>query len=143
MVVTSTDKGPAIIEAFERDAQTKLPMTRILLVEDDDDVRLALEDLLVDEGYAVTAVASVNEATAFLDAASFDLVLTDGSLPDGTGIEIADKAVERGALVLILTGYASHFPEEKLRRFDYFVKPIRIALLKEAIERSLIRRRLE
>src|SRR5215472_2169416 len=66
-------------------------MARILWVEDDFDVRSIVEDVLLDEGYAIDAAATVAEGEALLNAGEYDLLLTDGRLPDGTGIELADQ----------------------------------------------------
>jgi CheY-like chemotaxis protein/ketosteroid isomerase-like protein len=52
-------------------------MPQLLVVEDDLDIRDALAQLLSDEGYAVTAVASQAEGLALIDAQTFALILTD------------------------------------------------------------------
>jgi CheY-like chemotaxis protein len=98
-------------------------MTRILLTEDDEDVRALVEDVLLDEGYDVDATETVAGAFARLAAHSYDLVLTDGRLPDGTGLEIADKAKQRNIKVVIFTGYAHDFPPDELAQYTVVMKP--------------------
>ena len=69
----------------------------ILCVEDDDDTRLLLVEVLTSEGYEVTDAATVEEGLlALAEAGGFDLILTDYSLPDGTGTSMLQEARERG-----------------------------------------------
>jgi CheY-like chemotaxis protein len=81
-------------------------MPRILVVEDDPVVRLVFEHVLLDAGHEVDAVESVKGAREFLDTLNYDLVLTDGRLPDGIGTAVAERAEELGIPALIITGYA-------------------------------------
>jgi two-component system response regulator PilR (NtrC family) len=82
-------------------------MSRILLVEDDTDVRLAVEHVLLDEGYEVDAAENCQRGRAFLDNHPYDLLLTDGRLPDGTGIGLANIAAYYGIPALIITDHPS------------------------------------
>src|SRR5438552_16123009 len=66
-------------------------MDRILLVDDDVEVRPLLEHILLDNGYEVVTAEGVATATALLIAQPFDLVLCDVNSPDGSGLSIADK----------------------------------------------------
>jgi CheY-like chemotaxis protein len=108
---------------------------RILLVEDDPDVRPLLEHILLGAGYHVDVAATVRGAMAMLKRNG--LVVTDGMLPDGTGIQIADKAKERKMKTLIVTGYAMSFPKEALERHEYLWKPLRPPELLDAVARNL------
>ena len=112
-------------------------MNRILLVEDDPDLRLLLEHVLLGAGYRVDTAATVAAAHDRLDSASYDLVLADGRLEDGTGMAVAEKAGEAGAKALIITGYAFDLPREQLAKFEYLLKPIRPSELLDAVERIL------
>ena len=71
-------------------------MSRILLVEDEYNVRVLLEHVLIDAGYEVDSAATVAEAKSLLDSVRYDLLLADGRLPDGTGMTLADQAEESG-----------------------------------------------
>ena len=110
-------------------------VSRILLVEDDADVRLAVEHVLLDEGYEVDAAGNCQQGRAFLDAQPYDLLLTDGRLPDGTGIELADDAAHDGVPALIITGYAfmlrALVPD--LSQYRILLKPLRPAEIIEAV----------
>jgi DNA-binding response OmpR family regulator len=112
-------------------------MSRILLVEDDHNVRVLLEHVLFDAGYEVDSATTLAEARSLLDTVNYDLLLADGRLPDGTGMELAERAEAGGAKVLIITGYAFQLVSEDLGRYDFLMKPVRPAELVAAIERVL------
>ena len=98
----------------------------ILVVEDDPDVGMLLEHVLASAGYSVDRVTTASESRHLIALKNYDLVLADGVLPDGTGIEIADQATARGMKVLIVTGYALPLAQVGvLGRHDYVLKPIR------------------
>lgn len=114
-------------------------MSRILLVEDDPDVRLAVEHVLLDQGYDVDAANDCRQGRALLDSHVYDLLLTDGRLPDGTGIELADNAARDGIPVLIMTGYAFILRElaPDLPRYQVLLKPLRPPEIVEAVAQAL------
>jgi DNA-binding NtrC family response regulator len=111
-------------------------MARILLVEDDVNVRLLLEHVLRGEGHDVDPVATVQQALSRIQQRGYDLVVADGKLPDGTGMTVGDAATAEGVKTLIITGFAL-LPREELMRFDYLLKPVRPAELIKAIDRKL------
>ena len=86
-------------------------MSRILLVEDERDVRLILEHVLIDAGYAVDTAETASGARELLDGGSYDVLLADARLPDGTGMDLCDAAAEMGVKCLVMTGYAFTLPE--------------------------------
>jgi DNA-binding response OmpR family regulator len=110
---------------------------RILLVEDDKDVRLVLEHVLVAAGYAVDSVATAQSARAWLGMRRYDLVVADGRLGDGTGFEIADLAQNGGMKTLIVTGNAISFRPGELERYPYLLKPVRPHELERAVTRLM------
>jgi DNA-binding NtrC family response regulator len=116
-------------------------MYRIFLVEDDPDVRAVLEEVLSDAGYDVITATNVQEGRVRLDNAKCDLLLTDGRLPDGTGITLADIAYSRGTPVLILTGYAFILRQladaDQTDKYRVLLKPIRPKELVAAVEETL------
>jgi DNA-binding NtrC family response regulator len=115
----------------------KEPMARLLLVEDDPTVLMLLEHVLRGEGYGVDCADTVGNARRYLARRQYDLVVTDGRLPDGTGMMVGDEAGEKGTKTLIITGYAFQLPREDLIRYEYLLKPVRPAELLRAIERAL------
>ncbi len=112
-------------------------MARILLVEDDPDVRPLMEHIILDRGYQVTTAESVTIATALLGAQPFDLVICDVNLPDGSGLTVADQAIEAGIKTLVVTGHGLSLKPGSLRPYDYLLKPVRGAELLANIQRCL------
>ncbi|HWB50648.1 MAG TPA: response regulator [Stellaceae bacterium] len=114
-------------------------MARILLIEDDADVRLVVEHILVDGGYEVDTAEHVAAGAALLDSGPYDLVVADGRLPDGTGIELADKASALGIPALIITGYAFILRElaRDPDRYRILLKPLRPAEILNAVQATL------
>jgi DNA-binding response OmpR family regulator len=98
----------------------------ILVIEDDPDVGILLEHVLLSAGYCVDRTSTVSESRGLIASNYYDLVLADGVLPDGTGVELADQAKARGMKTLIITGYALQLSQlGVLGRHDYVLKPIR------------------
>ncbi|MDM4767109.1 response regulator [Pelomonas sp. SE-A7] len=107
---------------------------RVLLIEDDKELRATLRDALQVEGYAVQTAASLCESRALLqhDQAP-DLVLLDLGLPDGDGEQLlAELRRSKGTPVLVIS--ARHQDGSKVRLLDagaddYLVKPFSIGEL--------------
>ena len=78
---------------------------RILVVDDHADSAALLARLLKIEGHIVQTAGSIAEATSFCESATFDLLISDIGLPDGTGYELMAKLHERyGIRGIALTG---------------------------------------
>jgi DNA-binding response OmpR family regulator len=114
-----------------------VPLKRILLVEDDADVRFMMEHVLLANSYDVDPVSTVTAARTRLERQQYDLLLLDGLLPDGTGLEIAAEAEERGIPLIIITAYAFRLPHDQLARYELLLKPLRPAELLKTVERSI------
>ncbi len=83
-------------------------MAHILLVADEPRVTLILEGELMDEGFDVTATNSSVAAIEMLDKQKFDLVITDLSMPEKSGLDVLEAARNKGGIAMILmTAYAS------------------------------------
>ncbi|ATB40228.1 histidine kinase [Cystobacter fuscus] len=94
------------VRAPEPPKKTRL---RVLLVEDDEDIRTSAYELLGILGHDVLAVSSAEEARAALSTSRFDVLFTDVSLPGMSGLELAREAVRRvpGLRVIVASGYGS------------------------------------
>jgi DNA-binding response OmpR family regulator len=112
-------------------------MPRILLVEDDTNVRALMEHVLFGSGYQVDPTATAAGVRMLLAGGGYDLVLADGVLPDGTGIHIAEEAERQGVRVMIVTAYAFQFPKRDLARYALLLKPLRPDELLEAVKDAL------
>jgi CheY-like chemotaxis protein len=109
----------------------------ILVVEDEENIRVLFHDVLVSAGYAVDSSATVADALRLLRTRSYDLVVVDDRLPDGRGLEVADKAKAKGIDAVVLTGYALQMGKDELARHDLLLKPIRPAELVREVERRI------
>lgn len=123
------------------------PRTRVLVVEDDEDLRLTIYDWLVLRGHAVMAAGDGLEALELIARQAFDVVLTDLKMPrcDGLHLLSAVKARDAQVQVIFLTGEASM--EDAIaalregRSFDFLQKPLHdLRRLDEVIERALAHR---
>ncbi len=86
---------------------------RILLVEDDADTNLVLCKLLRLVGHEVSSAEDVASAIELADNESFDLLVADLGLPDGSGLELMARLKPTGLRGIALTGYGSEADIEK------------------------------
>ena len=86
----------------------------ILVVDDDDPVRVMLARLLRTQGYSVLQAAHANEARAQIDAQKPDLVISDIVMPGESGIELPRNIPARwpGLPVILISGYSAEGPAE-------------------------------
>jgi len=116
----------------------------ILLVEDDENMRLGLQDNLEEQGYSVLAVSDAAGARERLREAPVALVLLDVMLPDGDGYQLCEALRAEGRDVRILMLTARSLEQDVVRGFDagaddYVSKPYRLAELLARV-RALLRR---
>jgi DNA-binding response OmpR family regulator len=97
---------------------------RILLVDDDADVRELLALALRSEGYPVDVAPSAARALLNLTRFRYALVIADWRLPDGDGMVIANFAEQLGAKALIMSGYLFHMPSSKVEERLTLMKPL-------------------
>lgn len=89
---------------------------RVLLVEDDTVTLEFMSRLLADEGASVTEAASVRQVTEILqDKPTFDLLLTDYVLLDGTGVEVAKAARGCARRMVLVSGELGSVPLDEAR----------------------------
>ncbi len=106
---------------------------RVLLVDDEDVVRLATADMLVELGYQVTEAESGQAALDIMAGQDFDLLVSDHMMPGMAGTDLARIALARcpALQVLIISGYAE--VESVASDLARLTKPFRTADLGEAI----------
>jgi DNA-binding NtrC family response regulator len=102
-------------------------MAQILVVDDEEAIRLTLETLLQRRGYEVTTAASGAEALALIEQRVFDLLLLDLKMPGLSGLDVARRArvLQPAVAILFLTGSSTiaGAPEEPdLEQFDVLIK---------------------
>ena len=115
---------------------------RVLVVDDEPDIRELLELTLARMGLAVDAVGSIGEARERLKGARFDLCLTDMRLPDGEGLDLVRHiAAQAGDLpVAVITAHGSAenaVAALKAGAFDYVSKPVGLEQLRALVKSAL------
>ncbi|KAA5546436.1 sigma-54-dependent transcriptional regulator [Adhaeribacter rhizoryzae] len=122
-------------------------MPKILLVEDDLTFSLILEGFLKNQGYAVEVVHRVKDGIKALSNQTYQLLLIDYRLPDGTGFEILE-AIKAKALplpVIMMTSFrevGTAVRAMRLGAFDYITKPVNpdelLMVVQEALNKKEI-----
>ena len=112
---------------------------RILLVEDHEDSRRAMDRLLKRWGHVVSCAGDVAQALEIASENRFDLLLSDLGLPDGTGSELLTKLRESHPLrAVAMSGYGmeTDLAGTRAAGFDeHLIKPVAMDRLKEIIRR--------
>jgi len=113
---------------------------RILLVDDEENTRIALSRLLTREGYLVDTVANGFEALNHLREHDVNLIVTDINMPEMDGIEFLRELNRSfpGSNVIMITAYGgveSYIEAINLGAFEYINKPVKIEELKSVLER--------
>jgi DNA-binding response OmpR family regulator len=117
-------------------------MTRVLIVEDDDELRFLLVEALDDLGYSVTGAEHSAAALEVAQRSQFDLIITDVRMEglDGLELLLALRDSQPSARSIVITGYAStDAPVRAIKAHaeDYLHKPFTIKALTAAIRRVL------
>src|SRR5579884_1547316 len=101
---------------------------RILVVDDEADIRESLETLLTLEGYDIDMAPNATEGLKKIEGGSYDLVLLDLMMPDRSGMEVLEDVRERDkeTPIFMITAYGSVEVAVKALKAgadDYFSKP--------------------
>ncbi len=118
---------------------------RLLVVDDEPDLRTLYELTLIREGYDVESAGSIEDGWALLQqggTSAFQLVITDMRLPDGTGLELLRRMEEGGRRekAIVITAYGS--PENavealKAGAYDYLTKPVDLRQFRAVVASAL------
>jgi CheY-like chemotaxis protein len=113
-------------------------LKKVLVVDDEEIVRVSCLRTLAPQGYEVEAVRDGFEALKLLRDKPFDVIITDFKMPDMDGIEFIDmlRRTAPGARILLVTGYATDDVREQAEAMgaSYLAKPFKPDELCEAIE---------
>jgi DNA-binding NtrC family response regulator len=123
------------------------PLPAVLVVDDEKNMRLSLQAMLKDDGYAARVVESAEEALNFLEREDFFMVITDARLGGMTGYELLKiiHASKPNLPVLMLTAYATpKLAVEAIQAgaMDYLAKPFAPEELLHAVARCAERYQL-
>ena len=115
----------------------------VLVVDDEEDIRALIKDILADESYGVTVAADAAQARAARAEHKFDLILLDIWMPDTDGITLLREWSEGGELncpVVIMSGHGTvdtAVEATRLGAFDFVEKPLSLAKLLRTVEAAL------
>jgi len=120
-------------------------MAEILVVDDDALIRNTLSELLSQQHNCQTA-ETAEIALAKLEAESFDVVLTDISMPGLSGLELLGHVLQKypQTPVIIISGISDQDHAQgliKLGAFDYLLKPFRLEVVEKSVMRAVEHRR--
>jgi putative two-component system response regulator len=120
-------------------------VTRILIVDDEETIRLALRKFLRSRGYEVEIAGSGDQAMEFLDRDSFSLMLCDVRMPGMTGVQVVPLArqKDRDLAIIMLTAVNDAATATEVLASgatDYLMKPVELADLQQAVDRALRKR---
>jgi two-component system, NtrC family, response regulator AtoC len=124
-------------------------MRRVLVVDDEENIRVVLKTLLKRTGYEVETAANGEEALAAVDSFGPDFVLTDVRMPKMGGLDLLTtlKAKNSDATVIVMSAYGNveaALEAMKLGAYDYVQKPFKndeiVLVLRKAEEREALRR---
>jgi DNA-binding NtrC family response regulator len=116
---------------------------RILVVDDENDIRELVRDILTEEGYVVETAANAAEARAACARQGPDLVLLDIWMPDADGISLLREWQQSQALTAPVVMMSGHGTVEtaveatRLGAVDYVEKPLSLAKLLRTVQRAL------
>jgi two-component system, NtrC family, nitrogen regulation response regulator NtrX len=125
-------------------------MNHVLVVDDENEIRESLEEILREEGYSVSSTSSGVEAIVLLRDATYDVMLLDIWLPDRDGLDVLSDVrsleTENKPEVIVISGHATietAVRATKLGAFDFLEKPLSLErtliVVKNAIEARRLR----
>src|ERR1700755_1648305 len=124
-------------------------MRRVLVVDDEENIRLVLRTLLRKHGYEVEVADSGESALALVDTFGPDVILTDVKMPKMGGLDLLAtlKAKGNDATVIVMSAYGNvdmAIEAMKAGAYDYVQKPFKaeevLLTLRKAEEREALRR---
>jgi two-component system response regulator PilR (NtrC family) len=115
---------------------------RILVVDDEADLRELLEITFIKMGLDIDSTDTLSGARAYLERQTYAMVLTDMRLPDGLGIELVREvtAAHRNTPIAVITAFGSAdnaVAALKAGAFDYLSKPVRLDQLRRMVQSAL------
>lgn len=116
-------------------------MATILVVDDDDTIRETLDELL-SEDYECDTAETAEQALSKLEAASYDLVLTDITMPGLSGVDLLGLIREKypATRVILISGIGDQERAQSLialGAFDFILKPFSLETVEQAVRRAV------
>ncbi len=123
------------LSSISQKEESKIPVidfqpANILVIDDEKNVRDLIFDMLTQEGHSVTLAVDGDQGIDFYRKSDYDLILTNLSMPDKSGWEVAKaiKSINPSAKMALMTGWGTQLEEKetKLQGFDFLItKPFK------------------
>jgi DNA-binding NtrC family response regulator len=119
----------SIVDMMMEPLEHPFPNTRVLIIEDDAEMRSLLRDFFAEEGFEIDSVGNGHDAFGILTQKIFDVVITDIRMPGLTGLDILPriKKIQPEAAIIVITAFGTE--EFRRKAFErganaYLEKPI-------------------
>ena len=120
---------------------------QILVVDDEEDLRQAIVELLTVDGFEVHGVATAEQAQELLSQTAFDVLIADNNLPGKSGIDLLEETLSRYPEIvgIVITGFGTietAVQAIKKGAYDYLSKPFKLVELSIMVRKGLKERTL-
>jgi len=120
---------------------------QVLVVDDEEDLRKAIVDILTLDGFDVDQAGSAEESAEKLSQTVYDVLITDHNLPGKTGVELLEESLVRYPEIIgiIITGYGTietAVNAMKKGAYNYLTKPFKLVELPVMVRKGLKERHL-
>src|SRR6266496_6390731 len=120
---------------------------QILVVDDEEDLRKAIVDILTLDGFEVDQAGSAEQAAEKLSQTAYDVLITDQNLPGKTGVELLEESLVRYPEIIgvVITGYGTietAVNAIKKGAYNYLAKPFKVVELPMMVRKGLQERQL-
>jgi DNA-binding NtrC family response regulator len=120
---------------------------QVLVVDDEEDLRKAIVDILTLDGFEVDQAGSAEEAAEKLSQTAYDVLITDHNLPGKTGVELLEESLVRYPEIIgvVITGYGTietAVNAIKKGAYNYLTKPFKLVELPIMVRKGLKERQL-
>jgi len=120
---------------------------QVLVVDDEEDLRKAIVDILTLDGFEVDQAGSAEESAEKLSQTAYDVLITDHNLPGKTGVELLEESLVRYPEIIgiIITGYGTietAVNAMKKGAYNYLTKPFKLVELPVMVRKGLKERHL-
>jgi len=116
--------------------------TNVLVVDDDNAVCRIVQRMLSDQHYQVQTSQSVADAILAIEQKSFDAYVIDFKLPDGSGLDVAERIRSKGseAPIILMSGYDASSVTSRAEKFsisDFLQKPFSRETICNAVKKAI------
>jgi DNA-binding NtrC family response regulator len=120
---------------------------QILVVDDEEELRSAIVEILTLDGFEVDSVGAAEEAAEKLSQTAYDVLITDHNLPGKLGVDLLEETLQRypETIGIVITGFGTietAVQAIKKGAYDYLTKPFKLVELPIMVRKGLKERRL-